>query len=155
MGTPTAISLGTPTAISLKSYQGWLQSSFQIHLKCKDILFCRIMTKYELRMTKIELNYWNFKKMPIWVHFMIISKLKNRWILIYLNVLRQKQVKRGLEFICKISGLPCQEPALFKRFWSLICDNLTISDQNNSFELAAIQNNWNCLRIKINLLHSE
>ena len=62
MGTPTAISLGTPTAISLKSYQGWLQSSFQIHLKCKDILFCRIMTKYELRMTKIELNYWNFKK---------------------------------------------------------------------------------------------
>ena len=93
--------------------------------------------------------------MPIWVHFMIISKLKNRWILIYLNVLRQKQVKRGLKLICKISGLPCQEPALFKRFWSLICDNLIMSDQNKSFELTALQNNWNCFRIKINFTLNE
>ena len=62
------------------------------------------------------------------------------------------QVERGLEFISKISGLPCQEPAL-KRFWSLTCDYLTMSENNNSFELTVLQNNGNDFRIKIKLLH--
>ena len=90
-------------------------------------------------MTKIELNYWNFKKNANLSPFYDNLEVKKS-----LNFDLSKRIEkntRGLEFICKISGLLCQEPALFKCFWSLICDNLTISDQNNSFELAAIQNN--------------
>ena len=75
--------------------------------------------------------------------------------LIYLNASRQIQNERGLGFICKISGLPCQEQALLKCFWSLIFDNLTMSDQNNPFELTALQNNWNCFRIKSNFTLNE
>ena len=82
-----------------------------------------------------------------------------KWIklfeLIYLNASGQIQNERGLGFICKISGLPCQEQALLKCFWSLIFDNLTMSDQNKSFELTALQNNWNCFRIKINFTLNE
>ena len=75
--------------------------------------------------------------------------------LIYLNASGQIQNERGLGFICKISGLPCQEQALLKCFWSLIFDNLTMSDQNNPFELTALQNNWNCFRIKSNFALNE